>query len=1152
MTTHLDLRGELPRGRLVIEASAGTGKTYSLSALVVRHVAELDRPASSLLVVTFTKAAAAELRDRSRRALVDALEVLEAGVAPDGSWMEVLLQGDAADRAHRRRRVAQAIASFDDATISTIHGFCQQALRQLGVRSAATLDSSLGSSGKAVIDEVCRDLVVASLLDDASRFDWDSGTTPGKVLSELVESVTAVLANSGSSVVPTADDAPELAGWIELVHRAASEVGRRRRFRNEQGFDDLLTGLRDAIVDPVHGQAVVDALNERYHLVLVDEFQDTDPVQWEIFDRGFRGDMVLVGDPKQAIYRFRGADVHTYLSATDGQRTVHLATNYRSDRDTVAATNALLADVTLGDDRIVAMPVDAAPSARDRALQPGAPLVIRRVPRDPGDTDLVATGDARQIIVADLVDVVIDLLDHHRIEGAEGSKPVTPASIAVLVPTHSGADLVVRALLDAGVPAVRTRTGSVLSSPAGHEWTRLLAAIERPSSSSTVRAAGLGVFFGRTPQELDPNETGSDELIAGLQRQCAQWAADLAAMPLLAWYDRVRADSGVVTTLLNRRGGERDLTDLDHIAELMAAELHGSGTSAATLRRCLDRLRSGSGDADERDPQMRRIDSDADAVQVTTMHASKGLEYPIVLMPFSWQKASSFGPSVYHDDGTATRVVDIASNWSWRAGLETKDVRKHRTHIEQFGDQLRLLYVGLTRARHRTIVWWAPCKDVGQWALSTLLLDRDEAGEPRGSRPALVEATARGGAPTLKAVKASVPMDDDTADEALRSVADRSGGLIEVSVCPRVGSERRWSGPAVLEPPPVLTVADPGDRVVIDPNWKRWSFSSVSRTRQHTFGSVDDAAPVVGGADESSTATAIGGEALGQGPGLDAVWPEPGDHAVAMPLADVVGGRAFGNLVHAVLEGIDPTSVTLADDLAARVDDQLERDRLPVEPAQLVAGLSAMLASPLGPLFGGRRLADIGPTDRLAELAFDLPLAGTRHRVPARRIGEVLLDTLPGDDPQRPYADQLANGRFSVEIAGYLQGSIDAVLRVPGPVGAPRFVVVDYKTNRLHERGAARPLDSYHPDRLPAAMAHHDYPLQALLYSVALHRYLRWRLRGYDPAVHLGGIAYLFVRGMVGAKTPLADGRPYGVFAWEPPPATIVALDQVLALGGDA
>jgi exodeoxyribonuclease V beta subunit len=211
-----------------------------------------------------------------------------------------------------------------------------------------------------------------------------------------------------------------------------------------------------------------------------------------------------------------------------------------------------------------------------------------------------------------------------------------------------------------------------------------------------------------------------------------------------------------------------------------------------------------------------------------------------------------------------------------------------------------------------------------------------------------------------------------------------------------------------------------------------------------------------------------------------------------------------------------------------------------------------MLASPLGPLFGGRRLADIGPTDRLAELAFDLPLAGTRHRVPARRIGEVLLDTLPGDDPQRPYADQLANGRFSVEIAGYLQGSIDAVLRVPGPVGAPRFVVVDYKTNRLHERGAARPLDSYHPDRLPAAMAHHDYPLQALLYSVALHRYLRWRLRGYDPAVHLGGIAYLFVRGMVGAKTPLADGRPYGVFAWEPPPATIVALDQVLALGGDA
>lgn len=1148
MTMHLDLGAELPRGRLVIEASAGTGKTYSLSALVVRHVAELDRPAASLLVVTFTKAAAAELRDRTRRALVEALAVLDAREAPDGSWMEVLLRCEEGERTLRRRRVAQAIAAFDDATISTIHGFCQQALRQLGVRSAATFNSSFGSSGTELVDEVCRDLLIAALLDNASLLNWKPDVTPTVVLDVLKESVTAVLSNPGSTFVPDATHlpgapafgAPALGAWVEMVRRGALEVERRRRLRNEQGFDDLLTGLRDAIIDPVDGEAVVSALNERYQLVLVDEFQDTDAVQWEIFDRGFHGDMVLVGDPKQAIYRFRGADVHTYLMATEGLHRVHLATNFRSDRDAVAATNSLLDGVALGDERIVAMPVAAAPTAHDRALQPGVPLMIRRVPRPPGDTALVSTDDARRIITADLVEMVIDLLERHRLDRGDRSVPVTPGDIAVLVPTHANADLVVNGLIGASVPAVRTRTGSVFDASAGDEWVRLLAAVERPSSSAVVRAAALGVFFGRSPHQLDPASPGSDEHVAELQQQCAQWAADLANLPFLAWYDQVRADSGVVARLLEDRGGERHLTDLDHIAELVAADLRVPGTSASAVRRSLERLRSSSGDTDERDPQMRRIDSDADAVQVTTLHSSKGLEYPIVLIPFSWQPPWSTGPFVYHDANTGHRVVDIASKWPWQSGLETADVRGHRAHIEQFGDQLRLLYVGLTRARQRTVVWWAPCMNVKQWTLSTLLLDRDEGGEPLGSRPTVTEKIMRGGRVKLDPIKVAMVIDDDDVDATLAALAARSGGVIEASVCPVGMPTRRWSGPTSSEPLAELQVADPGDRVVVDPSWRRWSFSSVSRTRQHSFGPIDDLAPVVGGADESGVEADI--------IGLPHASPLP--TGVSMPLADVVGGRAFGNLVHAVLERVDPTSVTIDADLLAVVQVQLERDRLAVDPQQLVSGLSEALRSPLGPLFDGRRLADIASSDRLAELAFDLPLAGTRLRVPTRRIGDVLLDTLAVDDPQRPYAEQLAAGRFSVEVSGYLQGSIDAVFRIRDASGTARFVVVDYKTNRLHEYAADAPLAAYHPDLLPAAMAHHDYPLQALLYSVALHRYLRWRLADYDPAVHLGGTAYLFVRGMVGEATPLADGRPYGVFSWAPPVATVESLDRLLASGG--
>jgi exodeoxyribonuclease V beta subunit len=252
-------------------------------------------------------------------------------------------------------------------------------------------------------------------------------------------------------------------------------------------------------------------------------------------------------------------------------------------------------------------------------------------------------------------------------------------------------------------------------------------------------------------------------------------------------------------------------------------------------------------------------------------------------------------------------------------------------------------------------------------------------------------------------------------------------------------------------------------------------------------------------------------------------------------------------MVHEVLEVIDPTSADLEDDLRIAVDDQLRRDRLEVDPAVLVAGLAAAVRTPLGPFASGLRLADLLVTDRLAELEFDLPLADGRISVSS--LGEVLLATLSSDDPVRPYAQALIEGRFDVDLAGYLQGSIDAVLRVPGTGKDHRYVVVDYKSNRLHERGAAQPLDAYHPDLLVGAMAEHDYVLQALLYNVALHRYLRWRLPDYRPADHLGGIAYLFLRGMVGEQTPIHDGHSYGVFTWCPPVETIEALDHLMATG---
>jgi exodeoxyribonuclease V beta subunit len=265
-----------------------------------------------------------------------------------------------------------------------------------------------------------------------------------------------------------------------------------------------------------------------------------------------------------------------------------------------------------------------------------------------------------------------------------------------------------------------------------------------------------------------------------------------------------------------------------------------------------------------------------------------------------------------------------------------------------------------------------------------------------------------------------------------------------------------------------------------------------------------------------------------------------------MQLAGAPGGTTFGTAIHGVLEAIDFTSTTLDVDVAERVADVARRAGLAIDEESITAGLLAVIATPLGGLFGGLRLGDVGTGDRLAELAFDLTFDGAP--VAAADIGRVLTATLAPGDPLHAYGRLLSTALEPVELAGWLTGSIDAVIRTRRT--APRYVVVDYKTNRLHQAGAVDPLAAYCPDLLATVMTHSHYPLQAVLYCVALHRYLRWRLGDdYEPEHHLGGAAFLFVRGMVGAVTPTLDGEPYGVFSWRPPVATVEALDALFRSG---
>jgi exodeoxyribonuclease V beta subunit len=248
--------------------------------------------------------------------------------------------------------------------------------------------------------------------------------------------------------------------------------------------------------------------------------------------------------------------------------------------------------------------------------------------------------------------------------------------------------------------------------------------------------------------------------------------------------------------------------------------------------------------------------------------------------------------------------------------------------------------------------------------------------------------------------------------------------------------------------------------------------------------------------------------------------------------------------VHDVLERTDFAAPDLAAELARAAEHAGAGRVLEGHAHTLVAGLALAIETPWGPSLGGARLRDLRRTDRRDELGFDLPLAGGDDPGPApvtmAGIASVFA-RLPGDDPMAGYHEHLADPVLDASVRGFLTGSLDLVGRV-----GDRFVVVDYKTNHLAPRGEEPLAWHYRPAALGEAMRAAHYPLQAAFYAVALHRFLRWRLGGYTPERHLGGIAYLFLRGMTGAANPTVDGAPCGVFSWRPPVGFVVELSDVL------
>lgn len=1075
---------------MVLEASAGTGKTYTICGMAARFVCE-GVPLDRLLAVTFSRRATAELRDGVRDRLMrsrDTLRrVLGGGQLGDDEVDRVIASGEPAVLASRLERIETAIGQVDAAPIVTLHTFAKRMLDELGLLADHDQTVELGSDLDVLADEVIADVYLSD--EQWQEIDWEYARQLGRQAT----------AHASEQLYPSGEESRLRVGFAAAVR---AEFDRRKRLRQVLDYDDMIFRLAQTLTDPATGAAAAEVLSGRFGVVLVDEFQDTDPQQWAFLKAGFhrRSIMMLIGDPKQAIYRFRGGDIETYTAARESaDQVLRLGTNYRSDSGVVRGVESVFGPIDFGTAgapimlrRITARHTE--PRIRCDGGDPGAAVRIRAI-----NSEGRWVSQARRLVQADLLAQVNLLLDgHQEVRNERGEwRRVSPDDIAVLVSQNRVGQQVHQMLSANGHSSVFSGEASVFTTRAARDWLVLLEALDTPDRWH-LRRAMMTSLVGWTSADIAA--ASGDELVSmtALLTTCARL---LTEQGVASVFETLASARQLYARLLSRPDGEALVSDLRHVAELLNQTAHLSASAlTGHLRRRIERA------AQEQDERTRRLATDRQAIRVLTVHQAKGLQFPIVLLPQAadtyFPDADDDVPIIGHQDGV--RVLDVAPP-------RERARRTENYRAEEAAESLRAFYVACTRAQSLLVMWWAPAgNNTCDSPLHRLLLNTDWGGPPPARQP-LVPADQLPGRPHVDL-----------------TLVD-PGQLAQPSTTIDAEPE---------EPRQLLAARTFRDH--IDRAWSRTSYTGLTAAVHGTGGTSGFEAE----SDETELPT----------DGPDAA-PAPGQEEEAASadspvsaLAALPGGTQFGSLVHAVLERVDPADAELPGTLRRAVDDLVDRFPLSgLDTEALTEGLTQTLATPLGRLTDDQSLRELGARNRLAELDFELPLGGDRRR----RVADLaaLFDRLPPSDPLHDYGRQLADSAAAETVlAGFLTGSIDVVLQVPGP--EPRFVVLDYKTNRV-PTAADQPLTAHHytPAAMTAAMCAAHYPLQALLYCAALHRYLAWRLPAYHPERHLGGVGYLFVRGMTGADNPTLGTMPAGVFTWSPPATMVVRASELLAGG---
>ena len=1157
-------------GERLIEASAGTGKTFTIAALYLRLLlglggeAAFPRPVNveELLVVTFTEAATEELRGRIRSNIHELRVACLRNATDNPLYASLLAEIDDLQQAANVLLLAER--QMDDAAVFTIHGFCQRMLSLNAFESGMLFEQQLIEDESQLRYQACADFwrrhcyplerEIAQVIVESWKGPQDllksidrylQGEAPElkvplgeaetlasrhqQILTQIndikqrwLESVgelDSLLENSGIDrrkfnrgnqgkwiekisdwsqeetknyqlpdalekfSQPFLADRTKAGGEVPIhplfsaierllaspltlndlvIAQAMKEireaVAREKRRRGELGFDDMLSRLDEAL-ESDSGDALAAAIRQRFPVAMIDEFQDTDPQQYRIFRRIWRQQpdtaLLLIGDPKQAIYAFRGADIFTYMRArSDVAAHYTLDTNWRSAPGMVESVNRLfgLVDNPFMFRDIPFLPVKSAPknaSLRfevDGENQPAMNLWLM-----PGEG--VSAGDYQTFMAQQCAAQIRDWLTAGQQGTAllwrgDNARPVQASDITVLVRNRQEASLIRDALNALAIPSVYlSNRDSVFETPEAQELLWVLQAVLTPERENTLRSALATAMFGLNAQDierLNQDEHAWDALVEEFSDYRLIWQRR-GVMPMIRALMSARS---MAENLLATHGGERRLTDILHLSELLQEAATQLESEHALVRWLNQQVAEPDTNASS---QQMRLESDKHLVQIVTIHKSKGLEYPLVWLPFiaRFRKEKQ---AFYHDRESFKAVLD----------LNESDESLELAEAERLAEDLRLLYVALTRA-----IWHC---SLGIAPLTARRSDKPTDTELHHSAPG-------------RLLQKGEVLDAAGLNACLQALCDEHISLT-LATAP---DDARWQ--AAQPEMPELAARQVLRRVVDD-----WRVTSYSGLQQRGHSVAQDLLPRID-IDASGTADAP-------------TEPEMTPHHFPR-------GASPGTFLHSLFEDLDFTQPISPEWMREKLQNNgFDEVWEPV----LTRWITQVLAAPLADT--GIALNQLSARQKQVEMEFYLPITQT---LDARALDAVTrrYDPLSAGCPELDFR----------QVRGMLKGFIDLVFRHEG-----RYYLLDYKSNWLGESGEA-----YTQEAMAEAMQSHRYDLQYQLYSLALHRYLRHRIADYDYERHFGGVIYLFLRGVDG------EAGQQGIFATRPDPALITAMDALFA-----